>query len=141
MVQPGNDGRRTIVLVTPFAPAADGRHGSARVVHGLVGALADRHDVVLVHPDIGGEVDPDLARRCVEVCAYPTPGSDRWRRRLRGGVALVRGRSLWADELGIAQLQRTTRTLVERYGPSVVQVEHGVLGDAGAAPVRFRSAS
>jgi polysaccharide biosynthesis protein PslH len=132
--------RRTIILITPFAPAAGGRHGSARVVHGLGRALADRHDLVLVYPDVGGDVDPDLAGRCVEVRRYATPRLGRWQRRFAGGVALARGRSLWVAELGLRRLRREVRELVGRYSPDVIQVEHGVLGDAlasaGAGPLR-----
>ena len=126
---------RVIILVTPFAPAADGRHGSARVVHGLAGALAERHDLVVVHPDIGGEVDPALRDRFLEVRAYATPRMGEWQRRFAGGLSLARGRSLWAAELGIGQLCGELRELINRYRPSVLQVEHGVLGDGLAAAV------
>ena len=103
-------------------------------------ALAARHDLVIVCPDVGGDVDPEFAGRCVEVRRYATPRMGRWRRRFAGAVALSRGRSLWVAELGIGRLQREVRELVARYSPDVIQVEHGVLGDAfasaGAGPLR-----
>jgi polysaccharide biosynthesis protein PslH len=125
--------RRRILLITPFAPARDARHGGARAVHGLSSALADRHELVLLHLEDDAPADPDLAARCAAVHTLAVPSLGRWSRRALGVGALVRGRSVWASELGVRRVQRRVEALVRALQPDVVQVEHRVLGEALAA--------
>ncbi|HVF79936.1 MAG TPA: glycosyltransferase family 4 protein [Solirubrobacteraceae bacterium] len=126
--------RRRILLLSPFAAVRDAGHGGGRAIHGLAGELTRRHDVVLLHLEPGANVDPELAGRCVEVHSLKPAQSGAWSRRARGALALARGRSLWAAEIGVASLQRRVRDLADAFRPDVIQVEHGILGDAlGAA--------
>jgi polysaccharide biosynthesis protein PslH len=124
---------RRILIITPFAPAHQARHGGARAVHGLLSALADRHELVVVHLDGEDAIDPDLAARCVAVHALPAAPLSRWSRRALSISALLQGRSLWACELGIRRLQRRVGLLSNELQADVVQVEHGVLGEALSA--------
>jgi glycosyltransferase involved in cell wall biosynthesis len=128
--------RRRVLLVTPFAPAAGGRHGGSRAAHGLATQLAERHDVVLLHVD-RDEIDPAVARRCVAVHAIAPPDPGPWGVRARGIAAFARGRSLKAAALDVPRMRRKVAELVRTFAPDVVQVETGVLGDvlasAGAA--------
>ena len=50
----------------------------------------------------------------------------------------ARGRTAWAGESAVGVVRRRVRWLAERWQPHVVQVEHGMLGDAlaGARPGR-----
>jgi glycosyltransferase involved in cell wall biosynthesis len=132
--------RRRLLLLTQFAPARDAQHGSVRVVHGLVSALAERHDVLLVHLGEGGEMDPALAARCAGVEVLHPPALGRWPRRAVHAAALARGRTAWAGQSGIGRVRRRVRWLCERWQPHVVQVEHGMLGEtlAGALPGQLR---
>ena len=121
--------RRRILLVAPFAPAAAGRHGGARALHGLIGELARRHDVVLLHLDVG-ELDPALAERCAAVHVVRVADPGRWGVRARGAVAFARGVSLKAAASAVPLLRRRVSELTRTVSPGVVQVEFGYLGDA-----------
>src|SRR5690242_8729091 len=124
---------RRILLVTPFAPARQARHGGARAGHGLLSALADRHELVVLHLDGEDAMDSGLASRCLAVHALPAAPMSRWSSRALGIGALLQGRSRWACELGIRQVQRKVRSLARELQADVVQVEHGVVGDALSA--------
>jgi glycosyltransferase involved in cell wall biosynthesis len=109
------------------------------VIHGLASALAERHDILLLHLGTDGDVDPALAARCAAVDVVEPPRRAGWSRRVTDAFALARGRSLWAADSAIPLVQRQVRSLLRRHQPDVVQVEHTVLGDAlAAAPERLR---
>jgi polysaccharide biosynthesis protein PslH len=130
---------RRILLITPFAPSRAARHGCPRVVCGLAGALADRHELIILHLGEEDAIDQDLAARC-EVRLLPSRSRSRWGTRAIGAGGLLRGRSLWASELGISRIQRAVAALGTEFDPDIVQVEHGVLGEAlagaGRRPIR-----
>src|SRR3954469_15840772 len=119
--------RRKILLVTPYAPAAAGRHGGGRASHGLATQLVQRHDVGLLHV-ARDEVDPAIAERCVAVHAVAAPDPGRWGVRVRGAAGFARGRSLKATSL--PRLAARVAELARTFSPDVVQVETGALGDA-----------
>jgi glycosyltransferase involved in cell wall biosynthesis len=98
-----------------------------RVVRGLAGALAERHDVIVVHPE--ADRDLDLGAGCVEVVSCLPRARGPWARRLAGGAALATGHTLWAAELDLGRLRGAVDELLARYRPDVLQVEHLVLGD------------
>jgi glycosyltransferase involved in cell wall biosynthesis len=127
---------RTILLAAPFTPVPEGRHGGARAIHGLAGALAERHHVLLVHLATEPEVDPQLAARCTAIRSVPPTNGGRWARRLRAGATLARGRSMWAAEARIGALQREVRDLLTAHRPDVVQAEYAVVGDVLACATR-----
>jgi glycosyltransferase involved in cell wall biosynthesis len=121
--------RRRILLVTPFAPTAAGRHGGARAVHGLARELVERHDVVLLHVD-GEELDPAVRDRCLAVHAVVPGNPGRWGVRARGAAAVLRGRSLKAAASAVPELTRRVAELTRTFSPDVAQAESGVIGDA-----------
>jgi glycosyltransferase involved in cell wall biosynthesis len=120
---------RRIILVTPFAPSRSAHHGCPRVVCGLATALAKRHELVVLHLEAESATDRDLAHRC-EVRTLSAPARGRWGARTAGAEGLLRGRSLWASEFGMRRLQKAAASLVAEFDPDVVQVEHGVVGEA-----------
>jgi len=125
--------RRRILLVTPFAPARDGVHGSALAVHGVCSALAEAHELMIVHLDAEAAVDPALAGRCAAVESLAVASAGSIRRRLLALAALAQGRPQWAGELGIGRIRRRVAQLGESFAPHVVQVEHTILASALAA--------
>jgi glycosyltransferase involved in cell wall biosynthesis len=130
--------RRRLLIVTPYAPSAGGRHGGARVVHGLVGELSRRHDVALLHLD-RDELDPVIAARCASVDSVALADPGPWGVRARGAGAVLRGRSLKAAASAVPRLRRRVRELARSFDAQVVQVETGILGDALAgAPHALR---
>jgi polysaccharide biosynthesis protein PslH len=132
---------RRILVITPFAPARDGRHGSVRAAHGLLSSLADRHELIVVHLEAEDAMDPALATRCLAVYALAARPLGRWSRRALGISAFLQGRSMWACELGLRHLRGRVGALAEEFQPDVVQVEHGVVGEAlsaaGAGAIRI----
>jgi glycosyltransferase involved in cell wall biosynthesis len=125
--------RRRILVITPFAPAREGMHGSVQAIRGLLSALADRHELIVLHLEDEHAMDPDLAARCRAAHALALAPPGRWSRRARDLSAILRQRSLWAGELGLRHISREVRALVDQHQPDVVQVEHGVLGEALSA--------
>jgi glycosyltransferase involved in cell wall biosynthesis len=124
--------RRRILLITPFAPAR-GEHGGVQVLHGLLSGLAERHELVVLHLERERAMDPELAARCVAVHALPVEPLGRWSRRAVAVAGLLRGRSVWAYELGGRKLRRRVGELAREFQPDVVQVEYGVVGEALSA--------
>jgi polysaccharide biosynthesis protein PslH len=122
-----------ILLVAPWSPVREPQHGGARAVRGIAGALAERHELVLLHLQPEAPVDPELASRCLAVEGLTVPSRGPWSGRARDVTTLARGRSLWAGKIGIGRLQRAIRALSQRWRPDVVQVEYGVLGEGLAA--------
>jgi polysaccharide biosynthesis protein PslH len=125
--------RRRILVISPFAPVRDGRHGSVRAVHGLLSALADRHELVVLHAEVEAEVDPGLAARSAAVHAVGARSLNRWSRRAIGVGAILQRRSMWASELGVRRLTQRVCSLADEFDPHVVQAEHGILGEALSA--------
>jgi polysaccharide biosynthesis protein PslH len=125
--------RRRILLVTPFAPSARPLHGGARAISGLARALAERHELHVLHCDAEVDVDPELAPLFASVHRHPPPAGGRATERLRAGAALASGRRMWAGALGVAALGRRTAELVRELHPAVVQAEFAVVGEALAA--------
>lgn len=129
-----------IVLLSPFTPSPDGRHGGVRSICGLARALAERHELVLVHVGSNHDLDPDLARRCLHVTAVD-PLPRRWRaERLRRTAALARGRTVWSADPVTPAMAEHARIAVRRFKADVVQAEYGRLGPAlatvGGDPLR-----
>ena len=124
---------RRILVVTPFAPARDARHGGARAVHGLLSALSERHELVVLHMERSGRSDPELLHRGVVVHALAPRELGRWSRRALAVQAFARQRSLWACELGVAEIRARVEELAREFRPDVVQVEYGVIGEVLAA--------
>jgi polysaccharide biosynthesis protein PslH len=135
--------KRRILLVTQFTPVRDGLHGSVRVLYGLTSALAERHDVLLLHLADGEELDRELAAACAEVQVVSPPTLGRWSRRAVDAHALARQRSMWAGESAVGRVRRRVRWLAGQWRPHIVQVEHGLLGEAlgGARPGQHRIVS
>jgi polysaccharide biosynthesis protein PslH len=83
----------------------------------------------VLHLDAHDGVDAELLSHC-EARALAPPSRGRWQARAIGAGGLLRGRSLWASELGIRRLRRTVASLTAEFRPHVVQVEHWIIGEA-----------
>jgi glycosyltransferase involved in cell wall biosynthesis len=123
-----------ILILAPFPPRTDGRHGGSRVTAGLVKALARRHHVALLHLDEeGGDgIDDEVAGACEVVV------SCRVRRRPAGGprarwwrvrtlALLLLGRPRWVTQASTRSCGGQLRRLVREFRPDVVQVEFAVM--------------
>jgi polysaccharide biosynthesis protein PslH len=127
--------RRRILIVSPFAPRLDGRHGGSRVIAHLVANLARRHDVALMYFRGHGEpvLDPPLGRCCDLVTEFERPWTagdpiSRWVRRLRLGWWLLRGKPSWVTRWWTKELAQRLDGIASGWMPDVVQFETHVMG-------------
>ncbi len=136
--------RRRLLVITPFPPRRDARHGG-RLTAGLLLRLAERHDLALAflrRPD-EEPIDPELAALCarLEEVALPAPGAlPGLRRRTRLATGLARGRPMWASELTRGATGDRIAALARAWRPEVIHVELRVAGlflpTRGVCPAR-----
>jgi len=118
-------------VVAPFAPRARGRHGGARVTGQLIGRLAERHDVGVLHLADGGEPppEPELRERCSHFEGVPrADGPSTIPARARSKLALLRGTPTWASELATPAFASRLGELARDWRPDIVQLEFAVMG-------------
>jgi glycosyltransferase involved in cell wall biosynthesis len=137
--------RLRVLVLSPFPPRLDGRHGGSRAVAQLVAGLAVRHTIGLLvlrdHVEPG--VDDELRAACdlvVEVQIPPVGSSLRARiaNRLRMLAALVRGVPSWAVERRASAFAARLEETLEKWRPDIVQLEYRIMGQYLPA-VRARS--
>ena len=121
-------GRLRVLVIAPFTPQSEGRHGGTRAIAATIEAVARRHDVGLLHlPDPRGSTpDPRLVETCTFVEALPIEepaGYSRWLRRLVVNVGLIRGVPIWAAELANATAAARVAAVSARWRPDIVQTE------------------
>ena len=127
--------RRRILVVSPFPPRLDGRHGGSRAVAQLISGLAARHVIGLLvlrdHDEPG--VDEPLRSLCdlvVEV-EIPSVGASlgaRAANKLRMLAALVHGVPSWAVQRSAPDFEDRLTQVVEEWRPDIVQLEYRIMG-------------
>ena len=137
--------RLRLLLLLPFPPRFDGRHGGSRATGELLDALAARHDVAVLFvrgPDEPG-ADPDLAARCALSEGFSRQhetGLSRIFSSANVRFSALTGRPTWAGRWLVPALQRRLHELVATWRPDIVQAEYHVMGqyalslDAGSPP-------
>jgi polysaccharide biosynthesis protein PslH len=117
-----------LLMLAPFPPRTDGRHGGARATASTIVALGGRHELGLVHlaaPD-GAGVDPEVRRSAAFVEELPLPdvgGLRRWTRRVIVDAALLLGTPTAASELLSAPAAQRLRAIAAGWRPDAVHVE------------------
>lgn len=124
-----------LLYLTLFPPSADAPHGGARAIAQTIRAMAERHEVALVHFQVDGETPVGSAlRECgVRITAVPRLGDHgplarRIVRGLRLGAAPVRGVPQWAAAVECPRFMAEVEALVQTWRPDVVQAELHVMG-------------
>ena len=123
--------RLRLLLVLPFAPRVGGRHGGSRVTGQLIDALADRHEVAVVHLAEPGDapVDDGLRSRLALVERVDRPeGPVSAGTRARVKLGLLRGVPTWASEVATPGFAERLGELASSWRPDVVQVDYPVMG-------------
>lgn len=120
-----------LLFVLPFAPRLGGRHGGARVTGQLIDAMADRHEVAVVHlaERDDAPVEDVLRSRLALVERVDRPeGPVSAGTRARVKLGLLRGVPTWASEVATPGFGERLRGLASSWHPDVVQVEFPVMG-------------
>lgn len=114
-----------ILVLTPFPPRLDGRHGGSRVTAGFVTALARRHRVGLLYLARGEEdVDDTVRDACEPVVRCPLPERPG---RLGTLAPLLAGRPRWVTLARSPGCAAELRRLAAAFRPDVVQLEFAVM--------------
>ena len=135
--------RRRILVVVPFTPRHDLRHGG-RVVAQLLVRLAARHEVGLVHLQERGApgLEPELAAACSVTRAVEVQFVDgRAERRRRRADVLLAPLSGLPSPAAAVHHRRLVEACVRAAGdwePDVIQIEHDQLAYCGR-PLRGAS--
>lgn len=121
-----------VIVLAPFPPRSDGRHGGARALASLHRRLAERHRLVLLalRRDDEPAVDPELAAVCEEVVEVRrslarTSPSALWSERRRV-VDTLRRRPGWVVGTDVAALRAALRDAEARHRPELVHAEFAV---------------
>ena len=134
-----------VIVLAPFPPRSDGRHGGARALASLHRRLAARHRLVLLalRRDDEPAVDPELAALCEEVVEVRRPLaraslSALWSERRRV-LDVLRRRPRWVVGTDVAALHAALRAAEARHRPDLVHAEFAVTaqyaGDVSAPVV------
>jgi len=120
--------RLRLLVIAPFAPRSDGRHGGARAIARTIAALSGRHDVGLAHFAAEGDtgVDAAVAGSVAFVEPLPAPdvrGGRRWARRAIIDGALIAGIPTAASELRSRAAVRRLAAIAAEWRPDIVQFE------------------
>lgn len=127
------DALRVLVLA-PFPPRLDGRHGGSRVTAGFVTALAERHRVALFHLGRGPlDVADDAVQaaceplvRC-ELPERPGGGLGEVGYQVRTVGPLLVGRPRWATLAWSRACAARLALLAREFRPDVIQCEFAVM--------------
>lgn len=123
------DPQHRILVVAPFAPSLDARHGAARALGGLVGAFARRLPTAVVHVRAHDDdvIDEALRSRLDAVRSVDLPQ----RRSRLGQLAAVLGdRPLWVQAWWGSELIAALDEMLDDWRPDVVHVELDVMAPA-----------
>lgn len=128
-------GARRVLVLSPFPPRLDGRHGGSRAIAHLVAGLAERGPVALAYLRATDEppADPELARACERVHEGRRPGISSsslrpWTRALAVLPRLAEGKPLWAAARWDSAFAQAVRELARDWRPDVVQAEFTAMG-------------
>src|SRR5713101_4001224 len=120
-----------VLVVAPFPPRLDGRHGGSRALAQFLARLATRHSVALLVLRAQDEpgVDDALRHICdhVEEVGIPPVGISfgaRLSNLIRLRSALLRGMPTWAAERTAPGFGARLEELVRVWHPDVVQLEY-----------------
>lgn len=129
--------RRRVLFLLPFPPDPGGVHGGSRTTGQLVEALAERHEVAVVHFRAADEppLPPALRQRLALVEEVPRrgAGAQGW---VRG---VLRGRPAWVTDWASQAFAARATALVREWRPDVLQAEFHLMGqylDVASAPAR-----
>ena len=120
--------RLRLLVVAPFAPRSDGRHGGARAIARTVNALSGRHDIGVAHLAAESDEGVDAAVAGSVAFAEPLPAPDvrggrRWARRAIVDGGLIAGVPTAASELRSRAAMRRLAAIADEWRPDVVQFE------------------
>lgn len=128
--------RLRILVLSPFPPRGQGRHGGSRTIAHRLRAIARHHDVSLLYVHSPNDPPPDheLVEACVQVVAVDRSSTEGTLAIAQGAVTLPRvlwrawrGTPLWVQAFRSSVVEQAVRELIARSRPDVIQVEYQVM--------------
>jgi polysaccharide biosynthesis protein PslH len=140
--------RRRILVLAPFPPRGQGRHGGSRSIAQRLRVMARHHDVSLLylHSPTDPPLDHELVETCVQVVAVDRSSTEGTVAIAQGAVTLPRvlwrtwrGTPLWVQAFRSSAVEQAVGALIEQTRPEIIQVEYQVMAQflpaAPTAPV------
>lgn len=126
---------RRLLFLLPFAPRLDATHGGSRSLAEMLVQMATRHELALLCLRGADDlpVDQALKERCALVEEVPRPSDgrsilQRWLRRGRLMIGLLRGKPMWASDNAVGAFSTRVRELAQEWKPDIVQIEFAIMG-------------
>jgi polysaccharide biosynthesis protein PslH len=122
-----------LLVLAPFSPRRDARHGGSRAIAQLLLALSQRHRLGVVYLRGGEEpaLDAELAGRCELVREVPHQHPRGWRRRVRqvrNTLAPLAGTPSWVAWWAVPQYAEAVRAAWASWRPDVVHAHFHLMG-------------
>jgi glycosyltransferase involved in cell wall biosynthesis len=126
-----------ILILSPFPPRLDARHGGARSIAHRIDRLTRKHEVSLLYLHGADELpmEATLSDACVKVVAVDRSTSEGAASMARGSRELPRilwhawrGKPVWAQAFASSAVVETVSQLTDRVQPEIIQVEYQVMG-------------
>lgn len=127
--------RRRVLLLLPYPPRLDARHGGGRVMAQLTAGLAKCNAPGLIY--FRGDDEPPISETLNSACEFthevkrPWSGAAPRARAIRNGrlvARLLRLSPLWVTDWSSNAFARQARATVETWQPDIVQMEYHVMG-------------
>jgi len=130
-------GRRLLVLA-PFTPRLDGKHGGSRALAQLLMEQCLRHAVALIY--LRGREEPSiedaLRDRCALVREVPhlhPAGIGRLARRVRVACSPLLGVPVWAAWWSVPEFAKRAADVAAAWRPDLVHLEYSIMGQYAGA--------
>lgn len=130
--------RRRLLILAPFAPRLDAKHGGSKAIAELVAEQCQRHEVALVY--LRGRDEPPiehtLRARCTLVREVPhthPAGLARWARRMRVACSPFVGTPLWAAWWAVPEFATCAAEVAASWRPDIVRFEYTIMGQYASA--------
>jgi len=125
--------RRRLLVLAPFTPRRDAKHGGSRAIADLLAEQCLRHAVALVYLRGREElsIEHSLRAQCdlVREVSHMHPGGmARWARLARVGSSPLFGMPTWAAWWRVPEYKECIAEVVASWRPDIVQFEYTIMG-------------
>lgn len=116
---------RRLLLLVPFPPRLDAKHGGGKLIAQMIGALSAHYEIGLIYFRASGElpVDEFLQQHCTLIEEVDRPP-------IRHSLfdLSVRKQPLWVSEWSADAFAARVRAVARAWQPDIVQIEYHIMG-------------